>query len=38
MQGPEQVGVLVLAGGEKLAVSGDHVGGEQVVAGETVAA
>jgi hypothetical protein len=37
-QRPEQLGVLALAGGDELAVSGDHVGREQVVAGEAVLA
>ena len=33
-QAPEQLGVLVLAGVHELAVGGDDVGGEQVVAGQ----
>src|SRR4051794_31695147 len=37
-QCPEQVGVPVLVGGEHAAVGGDHLGGEQVVAGQPVAA
>ena len=37
-QGPQQVGVLVGAGGERPAVGGDHVGGNQVVATEAVSA
>ena len=36
-QRPEQVRVLVLAGGDERAVGQDHVGGQQVVDGEPVA-
>jgi hypothetical protein len=37
-QPPEQVGVLVLAGGDELAIGGDHVGRQQVVAGQAALA
>src|SRR6478752_932806 len=33
---PQQVGVLVLAGTHQASLGGDHVGGDQVVAGQAV--
>ncbi len=37
-QTPEQVCVLALAGGDELPVGGDHIGGDEVVDGESVCA
>ena len=37
-QAPEQVRVLGVARGQQLAIGGDHIGGEQVVAGKAVEA
>jgi hypothetical protein len=35
-KGPEQVGILLLAGGQKIPIGRDNVGADQVVTGHSV--